>query len=252
MTRDVPASRDAPGLPHHSTPTRGSSIPMQPNLSGSHLRTYEAIFRHPTAHNLEWHDVLSMLGALGEVVEEHNGKLQATMGGQTLVLHRPKGKDVVSEDELRKLRHFLDQTPDAVRPTAASGTHMLVVIDHREARVYATDLQGSVPARIVPDDPHGFDRELRNDQNDGDGKRRPERKEFYEAIAKAVRGAHSILLFGGGTGESSAMDHLLAELKHSHPEEAKHVVGTLTIDEKHVTEGELLAKARAFHASLAP
>ena len=224
---------------------------MNVNLSGSQQHTYEAIFRHPVAHNLEWHDVLSMLGVLGEVVEEHNGKLKVTRKGQTLVLAAPRGKDVASVDELMKIRHFLEQTkPDQDQPEA-SAAHLLVVIDHREARVYKTDLRGAKPIRIVPDDPHGFDRELRNDENDGDGKRRPERKGFYEAIAKALRGADTILLFGEGTGESSAMDHLLKELKHSHGDLAKHVVGSLAIDEKHLTEGELLAKARDYHESLA-
>ena len=225
---------------------------MKAKLSGSQRRTYEAIFRHPVAHNLEWHDVRSLLGALGEVVEEDNGKLQVTRGGQALVLHGPRGKDVTSIDELMKIRHFLEQTGDDQDRSVSSGTHLLVVIDHREARVYKSDMQGSVPLRIVPDDPHGFDRELRDDQNDGDGKRRPERKSFYEAIAKALQGADTILLFGAGTGESSAMDHLLAELKHSHGDLAKHIVGSLAIDEKHLTEGELLAKARDYHASLAP
>jgi hypothetical protein len=128
---------------------------------------------------------------------------------------------------------------------------MLVAIDHREARIYKTDLKGTVPVRIMPEDPHGFDRELRNDQNGGDGKRRPERKSFYEAIAKALHGAESILLFGDGHGESSAMDCLIADLKHSHADLAKLIIGSITIDPKHLTEGEMLAKAREFHASLA-
>jgi hypothetical protein len=137
------------------------------------------------------------------------------------------------------------------KPATAGISRCHPVIDHREARVYKTDRKGSIATRIAPDDPHGFDRELRNDQNDADGKRRPERKGFYEAIAKALRGADTILLFGTGTGESSAMDHLLAELKHSHGDLAKLIVGSLAIDEKHLTEGELLAKAREYRASIA-
>ena len=40
-----------------------------PHLNGRHQHTYEAIFRHPAAHNLEWHDVRSLLAVLAEVVE---------------------------------------------------------------------------------------------------------------------------------------------------------------------------------------
>ena len=36
------------------------------DLDGHHRKTYEAIFRHPAAHNLEWHDVRSLLGAPGQ------------------------------------------------------------------------------------------------------------------------------------------------------------------------------------------
>jgi hypothetical protein len=219
---------------------------MNANMSISQHRTFETIFRHPMSHNLEWRDLLSMLRVVGEVIEGQNGKLQVTKGGHMLLLHEPRGKDFVSADELMKLRHFLEQTEDGHDHPVAPGTHRLVVLDHREARVYKTDRQGSVAERIVPDDPHGFDRELRNDQNDGDGKRRPERKSFYEAITKAIRGADAILLFGNGTGESSAMEQLLVELRHNHGDVASHVVGSVVVDFNHTTEGQLLAKARQF------
>jgi hypothetical protein len=130
---------------------------MKEKLSGSQRRTYDAIFSHPLSHNLEWHDVLSMLGVLGEAVEEHNGKLQVKRDGQTLVLHGPRGKDVASIDELMKIRHFLEETGDGRDQPVSSGTHLLVVIDHREARVYKTDRKGSIATRIAPDDPHGFE-----------------------------------------------------------------------------------------------
>ena len=38
--------------------------------------------------------------------------------------------------------------------------HLLVVIDHQEARVYRTEVHGAVPERLVPFDPHGFGRHL--------------------------------------------------------------------------------------------
>jgi imidazoleglycerol phosphate dehydratase HisB len=40
------------------------------------------------------------------------------------------------------------------------------------------------------------------------------------------------------------MDHLLAELKLHHPDIAKRVVGSIVVDEHHLTEDQLLAKAR--------
>src|SRR4051812_11120634 len=80
------------------------------SLKGSHLRTYNTIFQHPIAHNLDWREVHSMLRHLGEVTEESNGKLKIKRNGQTLVLHRPNRKDIANPDEVMSLRHFLQKS----------------------------------------------------------------------------------------------------------------------------------------------
>jgi hypothetical protein len=130
------------------------------------------------------------------------------------------------------------------------GAHLLVVIDHREARIYKTELKGSMPERITPFDPHGFGRYLHSVTDDSNGQRTPERKSFYEAVAKSLKGAGQIVLFGTATGASSAMDQLIDNLKHHHADVAKRIVGSVAIDEHHLTEGQLLARAREFYASL--
>lgn len=126
--------------------------------------------------------------------------------------------------------------------------HLLVVIDHQEARVYRTEVHGAVPERLVPYDPHGFGRHLHSDHPPSDGHRKPERKSFYEAIAKTLHGAEQVLFFGSGTGRSSAMEQLLADLKAHHADVAQKIVGTVVVDAHHTTENQLLAKARDFYA----
>ena len=126
--------------------------------------------------------------------------------------------------------------------------HLLVVIDHQEAKVYRTEVVGAVPERIVPYDPHGHGRHLHSAHEWTDGKRPPERKSFYEAIAKTLHGAEQVLVFGSGTGRASAMEQLLADLKDHHPDVAGKVVGSVVVDAHHTTEGQLLAKAREFYA----
>ncbi|TFG40828.1 MAG: hypothetical protein E4H48_06995, partial [Syntrophobacterales bacterium] len=133
---------------------------MKPRLSGSHQRAYDAIFRHPAARNLAWKDVRSMLGALAEVVEEPNGSLKITRSGETLVLRPSLDKNVAEIKELMEIRHFLERSGAAESEAVAEGVHLLVVIDHRQARVYKTDLHGSVPQRITPYNPGGFGRHL--------------------------------------------------------------------------------------------
>jgi hypothetical protein len=127
-------------------------------------------------------------------------------------------------------------------------THLLVIIDHQEAKVYRTELSGTVPTRIVPYDPHGFGRHLHSAHEWTDGKRLPERKSFYEAIVKTLQGAEQILLFGSGTGRSSAMEQLLADLNAHHSNVAAKVIGSVVVDAHHTTEEQLLAKAREFYA----
>ena len=129
-----------------------------------------------------------------------------------------------------------------------SAPHLLVVIDHQEARVYRTEVHGAGPASIVPYDPHGYRKHLHSAHEWTDGKRPPERKSYYEAVVKTLRGAEQVLLFGSGTGRSSAMEQLLADLKDHHPDVAEKIIGSVIVDAHHTTEDKLLAKARDFYA----
>ena len=49
--------------------------------------------------------MLSLLEAVGNVTEEHNGKFKVKLGDETAVLHRPRGKDVDTQTivDLRRL-----------------------------------------------------------------------------------------------------------------------------------------------------
>ena len=219
------------------------------HLTKSHRNTYEAIFRNPLAHNLEWHDVVSLLKAIANVVEEHNGVYRVTRNGQILSLHIPKHKDTPSE-MVKEIRHFLELSQEASPPTqVASGVLMLVVIDHHDAKVFRSEMHGSVPQEIVPYDPHGFRRHLVSNNEHTDGKIAPERKSFYEAIAATLRDADKILVFGHGTGQSSAMEQLFIDLKHNHTDVAGKIVGQVVLDWNHLSDDQLLAKARQFFKS---
>ncbi|QEL16811.1 hypothetical protein [Limnoglobus roseus] len=229
-----------------TTQTR-TEIPA--HLNGRHERTYEAIFRHPAAHNLEWHDVRSLLDALAEVTEGSNGSLRVTRNGHETILHDPKHKNVTSVEDVLALRRFLEQSGvPAAQPPATAASDLLVVIDHQEAKVYRTLLHGTVPEHLAPYDPHGYGRHLRSRNEETDGKRRPERKSYYEAVAATLRGADRIVLFGSGTGASSALDELVTDLRENHRDVAERVIGTAAVDAHHLTDDQLLARAREFFA----
>jgi hypothetical protein len=225
-------------------------------MYGIHQSTYDAVFKHPIARNLQWRDVRSMLTALSDETAEHNGNVKFTRNGQTLVVHPPPRKDFSDVQELMQIRHFLERSsaPAAaadVHSAAAAGVHLLVVIDHRLARIYKTEFHGSVPQQIVPYDAAGAGRHLHHVGNDSNGQRKPEVKSFYAAVVKTLEGAAQILLFGSGTGASSAMDQLMAELDRHHKAVRQRVIGAIVVDEQHLTEDQLLAKAREIYAQKA-
>lgn len=225
---------------------------MDSHMLGTHQSTYDAVFQHPISRNLQWRDLKAMLAALAEVKEEHDGGLKFTRNGQSIILHPPRRKDFDDVQALMQVRHFLERSGAPSQEAAPDGMHLLVVVDHREARVFRAELHGSVPQRIVPYDPNGSGRYLHRVDNDSNGQRKPEQKGFYEAIMRTLQGAQAILLFGSSTGSSSAMDHLMAELRQHHPDLAGRVVGTVVINEQHMSEDQLLAEARAFYAKRRP
>jgi hypothetical protein len=187
-----------------------------------------------------------MLCSVADVTEEHgSGNVRFTRNGQTLTVHPPRRKDFSDIQALMHIREFLERSGAPSLAAVPDGLDLLVVIDHREARVFKAEVHGSVPQRITPYDPHGSRRQLRYvEDDDTSGQRKPEPKAFYDAVARTLAGAERILLLGSSTGASSAMEHLNAELKRHHPELARRVVGAVAVDAHHLTEDQLLAKAR--------
>jgi hypothetical protein len=74
-------------------------------LDSKHDDTLRQLFAHPTSHNIEWHDVLSLLKAVGTVEERHDGKVHVAIGDDSLTLHRPNVKDIDTQEviDLRRV-----------------------------------------------------------------------------------------------------------------------------------------------------
>jgi hypothetical protein len=128
--------------------------------------------------------------------------------------------------------------------------HWLLVIDHHEARIFQAEMDGPIPRRILPYQPENYFRHAHNSKAISRGQEKPDPNTFFEPLAKVLQGAGQILIFGTGTGTSSEMEQFIAWLKHHHPESAKRIIGSLAVNEHHLTEGELLAKAREYYAAI--
>lgn len=236
---------------------------MTVELTGSHRATYDRIFHHPVVHNLKWTDVRSLFGAMADLVDQDDGNLRVSRNGETVVLRPPRDGDATPLEELRKIREFIGRSSAAPAPVAAppatphaaaapvGGTHLLVVISPREARIYENERHGNVPQRLAPFDPDGSGKHLHRMAGAAQGRRKPVgHGGFYEAVARALRGAEQVLLFGHGTEAVGTMDWLLAELKQHHPGLAHRVIGSVVVDEGQLEDGQLLTRAREFYAAL--
>lgn len=75
------------------------------NLDSHHRDTVEKIFGHPVSHNIEWHDVVSLLEGLDAVTIGHDGRLRVSLGSETEVFDR-RGRDL-DEQQVLDLRRML-------------------------------------------------------------------------------------------------------------------------------------------------
>ena len=75
-------------------------------LDGHHQATVDKIFHHPVSHNIQWHDVLSLLQSVAVVAEEHDGRYKVTLGSETETFDVPRHHDI-DEQQVVDLRRML-------------------------------------------------------------------------------------------------------------------------------------------------
>jgi len=95
-----------------------SSMPEPEHLSNHHRNTLRQLFQHPVSHNIEWQAVVSLLEAVGSVVEHRDGKVAVTLGPNTEFFDPPAHKDIDTQAVV-DLRHMLSRA--GYRPEANEG-----------------------------------------------------------------------------------------------------------------------------------
>ena len=233
-----------------------------PPITGSHRRTLEAIFRHPSTHNLEWSDVVGLIGQIGEAHEKANSEFVFEVAGKRHVMRKPHTKDLTSS-EVIDIRHFLVQagvSPGLPSQPAADphppAPSLLIVVDHHGAKIFHVDVTSEDASEhfIRPYDPHHFLHHLvHKDQSRERGQRAPEEPAFYEKIADAVALSGKIVVVGHGAGKSNAAHHLTEYLQSHHRETYQRIVRETTTDLSSMTTPQLLDLARqALRSDLSP
>jgi hypothetical protein len=76
-----------------------------PKLKSHHLVTAEKILNHPASHNIEWHDAAALIVEIGSITEGANHRYTVTIGDETQIFDRPRGKDLDVQQivDLRKM-----------------------------------------------------------------------------------------------------------------------------------------------------
>jgi hypothetical protein len=84
-------------------------------LDRRHRATVEKIFNHPVSHNIQWHDVLSLLQSLDAVTEEHRDRYTVTLGTETETFDVPRGHDIEQQQviDLRRMLKGAGITPES-------------------------------------------------------------------------------------------------------------------------------------------
>ena len=90
-----------------------SSTPESAHLSNHHRNTLRQIFQHPVSHNIEWQAVVSLLAAVGSVVEHRDGKVAVTLGSGTEFFDPPR-KDIDTQTvvDLREMLSSAGYRPE--------------------------------------------------------------------------------------------------------------------------------------------
>lgn len=79
---------------------------MSIKLDHHHRVTAQKLFGHPLNHNIQWHDVCSLLGRFGEVHETHRGNWAVTIDNETYSFGSTRTREL-TEDQVVRVRNFL-------------------------------------------------------------------------------------------------------------------------------------------------
>jgi hypothetical protein len=205
-------------------------------------KIYDEVFQHPTSQRLEWCDVKAMFEEIGMVEEQRNGNMKVTIHGHSMVFKSPSLSAIASNEQITEIQKMLKAKNP--QENDSTETQFLVVLDHQEARVYAAESSGAIGVRFTPVDHEGHTSHVHSAHDYRTHAEEPNHDHYYAAIAKSLKGADQILVFGSGEGSSSAKDKFVKYLAEKEPKIQEHIVGIHKIDASHMSENELLAKAR--------
>jgi hypothetical protein len=222
-------------------PLRCDTWCMSAHLRHDHEELLERLIGGKLPRDLSWSSVVDLIGQIGKVEPHGNDEFRFEVGSKRELFKRGSGHNLDTE-EISRLRKFLREAGLPGKPATYPHGRMVVVIDHRLARIYH-DPGGSVPrddVNVKPYDPFGFQRHLiHRKEAHYKGERVPEEHSFYEEIVQDLVHAEAIILIGHGTGTSNAADFLSEFVKAHHREIFSRIIAVESADLSALTEAEI-------------
>ena len=234
-----------------------------PGIQRHHLRTLEALFAHPLHHDLRTSKVEALLRSLGATVTPLPGRrlrIQMPSGEETWIrtscgISRP----FLDTDALMRVRHLLQaagvgpEHPEAEprRPRGDQARRLVLHLTHTHTDAFLLAGDSLEQAQLCPHGLWGSGENLTH-RHDRDiaGQRAPLDHAYLARITEAMEHADAVLLLGHGTGESDMRQVLLNHLHTHHRPLLERIVGVVTLDQAHPSDGELLAVARQHFGNL--
>jgi len=223
------------------------------SVTGGRRRTLEAIFHHPSPHNLEWSEVVRLIEKVGHAKEKANSEFVFEVAGRRHVMRKPHTKDLTSA-EVIEIRHFLMEAGLSPEGPSKSVAHpslaapsLLIVVDHHGTKIFHVEVASDDASEHVirPYGPHHFlYRFVHEDQSRDEGERAPEEPAYYEKIADAVALGGKIVVVGHGAGKSNAAHHLTDYLRSHHSKTYQRIVREFVADLSSITTPQLLDLGR--------
>lgn len=206
-----------------------------------HARILNELYIHPIAHNIKWLELIPALSLVGVTHDEKNGNHHFTHGGHVVVFAQ-SGSETLNEDEVIKLRHFLElaTTPED-KPTDLTND-VIVAITYHKADIFYNpgeldesrqeehaDLKKS---RVLHKRPTAPPYSNVGPIFDDD---------FFEDVIKDLAGARRIVILSHGKGSSNAGSQLMEKIHHKHPELAQKIAAIQSCDLEAMSEGQIVS-----------
>lgn len=128
----------------------------------------------------------------------------------------------------------------------------IAAIDYHSARIFAIDsIDHSTPEKVVAQDPRGLYHNVYHRHGNPDGTYEGDSDAYWRALAKSLKPAAGLLIFGHGKGKANASHHFVAYVEKHDRELAARILGEVRADIDDLTDEQLLRLGQ-HHAGIDP